>query len=145
VYHERYNDLLKIDFPRIPLPSNRDIYKRLSEIGKRLIRIHLLEFDEREGQFLQIGFPVVGENVVERVRYDRKGERVYINSTQFFDEVPEEVWEYKIGAVQVMKKFLEGRKGRKLDISEIEHYIRMGNAVWLTIQLQNEIKNIDFD
>jgi len=145
VYGGRYREFLRMDFPRIPLPSNQDIFKRLSDIGRRLIRIHLLEFDEREGQFLQIGFPVVGENVVERVRYDRKGERVYINSTQFFDEVPEEVWEYKIGAVQVMKKFLEGRKGRKLDISEIEHYIRMGSAVWLTIQLQNEIKNIDFD
>jgi type I restriction-modification system DNA methylase subunit len=144
VYHARYNDLLKIDFPRIPLPSNRDIYKRLREIGKRLIRIHLLEFDVREGQFLQIGFPVAGENMVERVRYDRKGERVYINSTQFFDGVPEEVWEYKIGAVQVMRRFLEGRKGRRLDISDIEHYIKMGNAIWLTIQLQNEIKNIDF-
>jgi predicted helicase len=145
VYGGRYREFLRMDFPRIPLPSGWDMFKRLSDVGKRLIRVHLLEIDEREGQFLRIGFPVAGENEVRKVRYDEKGERVYINSTQFFDGVPEEVWEYKIGAVQAMKRFLEGRKGRKLDISDIEHYIRMGNAVWLTIQLRNEIKDVDFD
>jgi predicted helicase len=145
VYHVRYAELLKVDFPRVPLPSSREMFERLSGIGKKLIRIHLLEFRDEDGTSLQIGFPEKGENRVEKVNYDRKSQRIFINRTQFFNGVPEEVWEYKIGAVQVMKKFLDMRKKRSLEVSEIEHYIKIGNAIWLTIQLQNEIKNLNIE
>jgi hypothetical protein len=50
-----------------------------------------------------------------------------------------EVWEYRIGAYQVMEKYLKDRKGRKLSLEEINHYMKVAKAIRLTIKLQQKI------
>ncbi|MFQ6091946.1 MAG: type ISP restriction/modification enzyme [bacterium] len=92
-------------------------------------------FDEAE-----IGFPEGGSNAVEKVRYDQKTKRVYFNEEQCFDGIPEEVWEYRIGAYHVMEKYLKDRKGRKLSLDEINHYMKVAKAIRLTIELQQKVE-----
>ncbi|KKK62310.1 hypothetical protein LCGC14_3005610, partial [marine sediment metagenome] len=36
IYRKRYEEFLKIDFPRIPLPPNVEVFKKLSNFGKKL-------------------------------------------------------------------------------------------------------------
>jgi hypothetical protein len=48
------------------------------------------------------------------------------------------VWEYRIGAYQVMEKYLKDRKGRRLSLDEINHYVKVAKAIWLTIELQGK-------
>ena len=63
----------------------------------------------------EIGFPVSGSNTVEKVRYDKENSRVYFNKEQYFEGVSKAVWEYQIGAYQVMTKYLKvGRNGSYL-------------------------------
>lgn len=71
-----------------------------------------------------------------------EAQRVYINKDQYFEGVSEEVWEYRIGAYQVMEKYLKDRKGRKLSLDEINHYMRTAKAIRLTIGLQGNIDPI---
>ena len=72
---------------------------------------------------------------------ERKGrqERVYINKEQYFENVPQEVWEYQIGGYQVLDKWLKDRKERVLSNEEIKHYCRVVTAFYKTIQIQEEI------
>ena len=42
-------------------------------------------------------------------------------------------------AYQVMEKYLKDRKGRKLSLDEINHYMRVAKAIQLTIELQGKI------
>ena len=51
-------------------------------------------------------------------------------------------WEYRIGAYQVMDKYLKDRKGRKLSLDEINHYMEVAKAIQLTIELQEKIDEI---
>ncbi|MFC1717836.1 type ISP restriction/modification enzyme [Candidatus Poribacteria bacterium] len=51
---------------------------------------------------------------VEKVRYVEQDQRVYINSEQYFQGVPSEVWEFRVGGYQVCEKWLKDRKGRQL-------------------------------
>lgn len=67
---------------------------------------------------------------------------IYINKDQYFEGVPKEVWEYRIGAYQVMEKYLKDRKGRKLSLKEINHYMKVAKAIQLTIELQKEIDKV---
>jgi hypothetical protein len=50
---------------------------------------------------------------------------VYLNGTTFWQNVPEPVWEYRIGGYQVIKKWLSYREhkllGRALTLDEAEH------------------------
>lgn len=135
-YRKRYNEFLKIDFPRVPLPPNYEIFKGLSNLGKELVKLHLLKasaLDETE-----IGFKG-GSNIVEKVFYDGVNQRVFINREQYFENIIKEVWEYRIGAYQVMDKYLKDRKRRKLSLEEINHYKKIAKAIRLTIELQERI------
>ena len=137
-YRKRYEEFLKIDFPRIPLPAQYDTFIELSRLGKELVDLHLLKHPALKET--DIGFPESGSNKVEKVCYDEETQRVYFNEEQCFEGIPKEVWEYHIGAYQVMKKYLKDRKGRKLSLDEIGHYMRVAKAIRLTVEIQREIE-----
>jgi predicted helicase len=42
-YRERYAEFLKIDFPRLPLTSNADLFRQLCSLGDRLVGLHLMK------------------------------------------------------------------------------------------------------
>ena len=99
-------------------------------------------------------YPIAGDNTVDNVRYDsprppgegqgvREGEvsngRVWINKTQYFDNVPPEVWSYHIGGYQVCQKWLKDRKGRQLSYDDLTHYQGIVAALARTIELQTAI------
>ena len=64
---------------------------------------------------------------------------MYINAEQYFDGVPQAVWEYHIGGYQVANKWLKDRKGRLLTFDDLRHYQRVIAALAETIALQAEI------
>ncbi len=139
-YRKRYEEFLKIDFPSVPLPSNYEVFKRLSDLGKELVDLHLLRHPDLEKT--EVGFPKGDSNKVEKVGYDADDQKVFINKEQYFEGVPNEVWEYQIGAYQVMEKYLKDRKGRKLSLDEINHYMKVAKAIQLTIELQQKIDEV---
>lgn len=139
-YRKRYEEFLKIDFPRVPLPSNYDVFKELSNFGKELVELHLLKHPELEKT--DVGFSKSGANKVEKVAYAEEVQKVFINKEQNFEGIPKKVWEYRIGAYQVMEKYLKDRKGRKLSLDEINHYMKVAKAIRLTIELQEKIDNV---
>ena len=76
---------------------------------------------------------------------DGKG-KLYINTTQYFDNLHEEVWNFHIGGYQVCYKWLYDRKkaGRKLSADDIQHYHKIVVALSETIHIMAEIdKTID--
>jgi len=79
---------------------------------------------------------------VEKVGYDEKTERVYFNKEQYFEGISKEVWEYRIGAYQVMEKYLKDRKRRMLSLEEIEHYMRVAKAIEKTIEVQGKVDEV---
>ncbi|OQB43051.1 MAG: N-6 DNA Methylase [Candidatus Latescibacteria bacterium ADurb.Bin168] len=68
--------------------------------------------------------------------------RVWINKTQYFDGVPQEVWEFHIGGYQVCHKWLKDRKGRTLTYDDIQHYGRVVAALGETIRLMEQIDDV---
>lgn len=138
-YRTRYAEFLKTDFPRLPLTSDKKFFKALAEKGAELVSLHLME-----SQLLNTpitSFPKKGEHTVEKVSYDEKTKRVYINRTQFFEGVPPEVWNFHVGGYQVCEKWLKDRQKahRKLTIDDINHYQKIVVALKETIGLMAEI------
>lgn len=134
-YREKYKDFLKIDFPRVPYPENREIFWKLVEFGGELRRIHLLE-SPLVNNFITI-YPVDGDNVVDKPKFI--DERVYINKEQYFEGVPQEAWEFYIGGYQPAQKWLKDRRGRELMVEDILHYQRIVVALVETGRLMREV------
>jgi predicted helicase len=138
-YRQRYAEFLKTDFPRLPLTSKPELFKQLCDLGDRLIELHLME---KPGEDITT-YPIEGENIVDKVSYcEPKQEelgKVWINKTQYFEGVPQRVWEFYIGGYQVCDKWLKDRKGRTLSYEDLMHYKNIISAILETIELMNQI------
>jgi predicted helicase len=134
-YREKYKEFLKIDFPRVLYPESREQFLKLAEIGERLRGLHLMT-DTSVNDFITI-FPNSGNDEVEKVTY--KDSKVYINTDQYFGNVPEVAWNFYIGGYQPAQKYLKDRKGRKLSNDEIEHYQRIIKVLVETDRIMKQI------
>lgn len=154
-YRETYKEFLKIDFPRVPYPSNADTFWQLVALGSELRQIHLLGSPKLAAQTkaLGIGYPVGGDNAVTRKmtktsvgfepdEVDSSIGKVWLNDTQYFTNVPLIAWEFYIGGYQPAQKWLKDRQGRTLDISDVRHYMNIIAALSLTHELMQQIDNI---
>lgn len=129
-YRKRYNEFLKIDFPRIPYPT-KESYSAMGKRGNKLRTLHLME--NAESWTLTVTYPVAGENLVEKVSYGKN--RVWINDLQYFDNVPREAWELYIGGYQPAQKWLKDRRNQTLAYDDILHYQRIIYVLYHTHQL----------
>lgn len=137
-YRSRYKEFLKIDFPRIPYPKNRVVFEQLASIGIKLRELHLLQAPIMDVSIYP--FPESGSDIVEKVEY--KEGKVYINPSQYFDEVPRSAWEFYIGGYQPAQKWLKDRKGRTLVYEELTHYQKVLTSIQKTIEIMKEIDSI---
>jgi len=140
VYRKKYEEFLKIDFPKVPFISDYKLFQRFAKFGKDLVLLHLLKSSVLDSPDAR--YPVQGSDKVEKVIYKENKKRVYINTQQYFEDIPKEIWEYYIGGYQVLAKWLKERKDRKLSLDEIEHYLKVITAIKHTIKLQKEIDKL---
>ena len=140
-YREKYKEFLKIDFPRVSYPKDRDTFWKLVKLGGEIRQIHLLESSTVEKYITQ--YPIDGDNVVIKPNYQNG--KVYINETQYFDNVPEVAWNFYIGGYQPAQKWLKDRKERKLEFEDILHYQKIIVALSETNRLMKEIDKIEIE
>ena len=142
-YRTRYAEFLKMDFPRLPLTSDKALFKSLAVKGADLVSLHLMESPLLNSFITK--YPVKGSDMVDKVSYDESNQRVYINKDQYFECVKPEIWEFHIGGYKVAQKWLKDRKGRKdrkLTYDELNHYQKMVVALKETIRLMAEIDTL---
>lgn len=140
-YREKYKEFLKIDFPRVPYPKDKDTFWQLVNLGSQIRQIHLLESPTVEKYITQ--YPIDGDNVVTKPKY--QDGKVYINDTQYFNNAPQTAWEFYIGGYQPAQKWLKDRKDRKLEFDDILHYQKIVVALTETDRLMKEINKIDIE
>ena len=158
-YRERYDQFLRADFPRVPVTDDVNLFRALVALGQQLTDAHLLRSSRLPSS--PIGFPVSGDNVVEKShpKYYAPGAtppsesapiqhgRVYVSKSnrrsgkqgQYFDGISLDVWASRIGGYQPMDKWLKDRKERALTFDDIEHYKHIAASLEATIRLTAEI------
>jgi predicted helicase len=154
-YRSRYGDFLRLDFPRVPLTSNEKLFRKLSSLGDELVTLHLMQMTPS----IITRYPVTGDNTVKKVTYsppssiedkglffeadgEKREGRIWINSEQYFEGVPPEVWAFHVGGYQVCQKWLKDRKGRKLTYDDLTHYQHIISALAKTISLMTQIDGV---
>ncbi|HVG19861.1 MAG TPA: type ISP restriction/modification enzyme [Blastocatellia bacterium] len=156
-YRARYFESLKSQFPRIPLTSEADLFRKLCAKGADLVALHLLEDGyaaaswnaslpkaKSESPLKEFITRLAGKGRAEVAKgypkYDAG--RVYVNASRWFAGVPEEVWNFHIGGYQVCWKWLKDRRGRALSEEDTAHYQRVVLALKETIRLMAEIDEV---
>ena len=139
-YRKKFNEFLKVDFPRIPYPNDAEEFRRIGKIGGELRKVHLMEVKPP----IQTQFNISGSNVVEatKITYGDSVDvcKVWINAEQYFDNVPRVAWEFYIGGYQPAQKWLKDRKGMTLEWDDVIHYQRIIAALCKTHELMQQLE-----
>jgi hypothetical protein len=149
-YRSRYAELLKIDFPRLPLTGNLDLFRALATLGGELSALHLLESPKLKTPISK--FIGTAKEVTKVVWTTDQGGTVWIDAigaksatsagSSGFQGVPLAVWNFRIGGYQVCEKWLKDRKSRTLSPEDITHYHEIVVALSETIRLMAEIDHV---
>lgn len=160
-YYVKYAGQLRIDFPRIPSPSqvieakllnenikdSEEAFEKISALGNKLRNLHLLidpVFKDQSVWDVRIGGSKP-ENLddwkITKVQYKETEKRVYVNDRQYFEGIEPEVWKYYIGGYQVLDKWLKDRKKaeRCLSLDDLIHYMKMVVSIRETVKLLKEV------
>ena len=146
-YRDKYKEFLKIDFPRVPYPKDQNTFWQLVKLGGAIRELHLMESDLLDSHNIYakgiISDPeknllVEKSNLNYESDTDTQG-KVWINDTQYFENVPLKAWEFFIGGYQPAQKWLKDRSGNQLSDEDVLHYQRIIIALAETDRLMNEI------
>lgn len=149
-YRSRYTELLKIDFPKIPLPSSLHLFRQLVPLGGELAALHLMKspkLTQRMTSYVGPNNPKVGrvgwsdDTVWLDASATRKGQHDS-SGTIGFRGVPEDVWKFYIGGYKVCEKWLKDRKGRTLSKTDIDHYQKIIVSLIETIRIMEKIDTV---
>jgi hypothetical protein len=73
------------------------------------------------------------------VRYDEETQRLFINARQFFEGVPPEIWDFRVGGYRVLEKWIAERKGRRLEFDDQRQIARLIKVIGETLRLMAAI------
>jgi len=146
-YRAKYAEFLKIDYPKIPFTEDTKLFEKLSYLGSELIEKHDFTKIPTEDECKNLGnYKGEGNDIVlktelkiEKIDNETKY-KLYINKTQYFETVTEEIYNFQIGGYQVLDKYLKDRKNIKLDLNEVENIENIVKVISFTI---NQMKLIE--
>lgn len=139
IFRHQYAEDLRKDFPKIPFTSKSDLFLKLAKLGENLISFHLLKnvgLNKPISRF----FGKDSEYVEDKIVY--KDGKIYVNESQYFDNVQQEVWDYCIGGYPVLDRWLKERSGKHLDENDIRHVCKVITAISKTLEIQKEVDKL---
>lgn len=144
-YRKRYREILRREFPRIVFPSDRSLFFRMAGFGRELVALHLLE-DPRLAQSTVCLAGDVGRPLAPgRARWDYRGSdgRVSLNPEGLrLEGIEPEVWAYRVGAYNVLERWLWARAGRVLAWTEARDFRWIAEALRLTLKVEVELAEV---
>jgi len=138
-YRAKYSELLKIDFPRVKFIDNSEDFKKLADIGQKLIEYHLLGDSVKQDN---LEFQEDGK--IANVKYKPEEKRIYFdtnNSKKYIGSVEPEVYNFEIGSYKVIDHYIKSRKDTEMS-SWFDTIKKISTAIKKTFELQEDIDEI---
>lgn len=141
-YLNKYKDCLKVDFPRVPYPKNKEDFDHFATLGNQLRELHLMHNVPSMPTIAT--FYGEGNGIVEGIAFEPNKDdgysgNVYINNGQCFENVPTSAWNFYIGGYQPAQKWLKDRKGRELSYDDMKHYQKIIAVLLETDRLMKQL------
>ncbi len=145
-YRCRYDDWLRIDFPRVFVPGSKSLFRRLTQLGAALVAAHADPANgaanslETPGMMADPGVarPVTGK-VIKAGDPLFAVDRIQLGDRLAVEDVTPEIWEFHVGGHQVCRKWWRDRKGRVPTADDVEAYRRLVRGVRQTIAIVSQI------
>jgi len=136
-YRSRYADYLKVDFPRLPITANLDLFRSLVGLGGEIAALHLMQSPKCDKPIFE--FFSSNKAKIEKITWSNS--TVWLDKAQTigFKGVSKEVWNFHIGGYQICEKWLKDRRDRLLLREDIFQYQKIVVSLSETIVLMEKI------
>lgn len=132
-YRSKYNELLKLDYPKVPVIENQEIFETYRNAGEKLRKLHLMETDVQK----ELSIETESNNlIIEQAKYNNG--KIQINKNTMITGLTDEIWDFSIGGYQVIDKWLKLHKGESITIDSFTHIKRIAGIIEETIEIQEE-------
>ncbi len=146
-YRKRYEEFLKIDYPKILFTENKDLFRVLSLLGIELIGLHVLNQESLNYSFEKLKDATIGEScyieahernpiISQKPSHNEPEKRLYINHSAYFSGVSQEIYDYRIGGYCVLDKYLKSHKNESCDFDHVTNIIKV---IARTIEIQKTL------
>ncbi len=153
-FTKKFEPILIHEFPRILVPLNSIFFERMSVLGKKLMHLHVFEFDSEQWEKYQnfmkkiTKFPVSIQ--LRSWKFDLEKNELQLISKNKMDlfilSCSKREWNYKIGSIKLIDHWLKARRftklGRKLEIFELKELISLLFVIKETFNLKSEINKV---
>ena len=129
-YRARFKAELEFDHPHVPFPAGGQAFDDMAALGRQLGIVHLLEATPPD----DVRFVGDGDSRVGALRFDDATSTVWINAEQRFTGVSPEAWTWG-GAFRPLEHFLVERRGKVLDMEQVQMFQQAINAVRTSIEM----------
>jgi predicted helicase len=123
-YVEKFNDLLKQNYPRVAYPKDKEFFLNISELGMQLRLLHLSEVEKVSGTTILLKKPKHVED------------KIILNDDYQIEGIDESLYNFKIGACPVIKNWLKARQDEEIILEELLLII---NKCIETIRIRSEL------
>ena len=140
-YLSRFSGPLCRDFPRLPLPADRERFQRLASLGNELVGLHLLEDARLAASPVQLdGDPCTLPRIeAKTLRYDEtRGEVSWNRNGLCFEGIAPEVWRHRVGSYPVLE-LGSGPGESPLSVQTIREFRWIAEAVRLSLAVEGGI------
>lgn len=160
-YRNRYDELLRKEYPRIPFTTESKIFKNMSDIGKKLADVHLMRHDISFR--LELAELNPEDWIINNFIFKPDEETLYFDNILKDKEkstieiawirgITPEIWNFSIGSIKQIEQFLKSRKynsfqkyntlQRGLNHKELVYLLKMVTAIEKTIELLPQMDHI---
>ena len=166
-YREENADALRLGWPRIPLPDDRQTLMTSAKRGRTLARLLDTEADatdlldhsiaaptkldgsqmENDDFKITAGWGHHGQNKTVMPGQGKLTQHphtvdIYLNDNAYWQNIPTKVWQYRLGGYQVLKKWLSYRDhkvlARPLTLDEVNHFTQTARRIAAILEVVSD-------
>lgn len=145
-YRKNFFDFLKIDFPRVLVPRDVQVMRKIATYGEVLVGLHSMNSDllgNLPSRFDKTDEFIVGKSIwiqdCIKIEVLDEGENSVTNSKIEIANVGEPIWNYKVGGSRVCEKWLKDRRNRQVTKGELDSFDRILRSIELSLEKLEEL------
>ncbi len=141
-YRKRYEDFLKIDFPRIPTTENTKLFNEMIRFGRELSELYLMKSKRLDKHDISLKSFKNNDSGIIRTLIHIDDNKLKINKDQYLDGISKKVYDFYIGGYRVCYKWLRDRRGKELATKDIQIFGKIVRVIQETIRIMEKIDTL---
>lgn len=144
-YREEFQAELLDGYPTVVFPKNEEVFRKVSELGQRLLDLHTLTASSLSDGTDIVDFPIApkGDVIIEKPHYEEAAKKYWLNGSVYAESIEPDVMNFSIGGYSsVLHDYVCAREGRVWMEEDYSAWVKAVDAIRKTFAVQKELDSL---